>query len=46
MKFVCVNPIQNLQRQILAMLEQVAILNVKIFSLFFLYTHKQEQKEN
>lgn len=41
MKFARVNQIQNLQTKIFAMLEQVAILNVKIFTLF-LYTHKQE----
>lgn len=45
MKSACVNRIQNFQRIILAMLEQVTILNVKSFSFLLIHMQTQEKKK-
>lgn len=44
MKFAYVNQIQNLQRQILAMLEKVAILNVNFFLPLNPHRNKNKKK--
>lgn len=44
MKFACVNLIQNFQRKIFSVLEQVEILNIKIFLFSLLHMQTEERR--